>query len=77
MKKKLITTEDLDAKFDRGEDISMYVLEETARDINRNEERLSVTLPAEVVNALDNEAKSLGISRQSMLTRLVIERLGS
>ena len=64
-----ISTEELDRRFDDGEDISDYVDWESARQPNRDREslRVNVDFPMWMVSALDKEAKRLGVSRQALI----------
>ena len=68
-KKKKITTAELDAKFDRGENITEHM------DLSHAVKRVNVDFPAWSIGELDKEADRLGIARQALIKLWVIERL--
>ena len=70
-----ITTQELDEKFDNGEDISAYVDWSKARRPNLEARRVNVDFPAWVVEGLDREARHLGVTRQSVIKMWIAERL--
>lgn len=70
-----ITTEEFDAKFDNGEDISAHVDWSKARRPNQEARRVNVDFPAWVVEGLDREARHLGVTRQSVIKMWIAERL--
>ena len=72
---KKIKTEDLDSKFDRGEDIMEYVDVSSARRINREVKRVNIDFPTWVVHKLDNEAQKLGVTRQSLVKMWIAEKI--
>lgn len=66
---------DLDKKFDRGEDISEHLdLSKAARSA-RAQKRVNVDLPNWMVTSLDEEARRLGVTRQSIIKVWLAERL--
>lgn len=67
--KKKISSEELDARFDRGESIMEYA------DLNSAVFRVNVDFPAWTVTALDEEATRLGISRQALIKVWIAEKL--
>jgi hypothetical protein len=73
--KKIITTEELDAKFDAGEDITRHLEVSKAKRPGLESQRLSVDAPAWMVKRLDREARRLGITRQSLIKVWLAERL--
>ena len=73
--KAKITTEELDAKFDRGKDISEHVDWSKARRPGLENRRVNVDFPAWMVDALDTEARRLGVPRQSVIKVWIAERL--
>jgi hypothetical protein len=73
---KTITTEEFDAKFDNGEDISAYVDWSKARRPNQEPRRVNVDFPAWMERDLDREAGRLGETRQSLIKVWIAEKLG-
>ena len=71
-----ITAQELDEKFDNGEDISAYVDWSKARRPNQELRRVNVDFPAWVVEGLDRQARHLGVTRQSLIKMWIAERLG-
>jgi hypothetical protein len=67
--------DELDEKFDNGEDISAYVDWSQARRPNLEARRVNVDLPAWMVERLDREAGRLGVTRQSVIKMWIAERL--
>ena len=65
--------ETIDRKFDRGESIVQYVKWETARRPGLEQRRVNVDFPVWMINALDIEAKRLGVARQALIKILVAE----
>ena len=74
-RKKTITTEEFDAKFDAGEDVSVHLDASRATRPGHRPLRLSVDAPAWMVERLDHEAGRLGITRQSLIKVWLAERL--
>lgn len=62
-----ITTEELDARFDAGEDVSAFFDWSKAERPGRGQKRVNVDLPAWMVAAMDREATRIGITRQSLI----------
>jgi predicted DNA binding CopG/RHH family protein len=73
---KSITAEELDKKFDAGEDVSEYIDWSSARHINKEAKRVNVDFPAWMVEAMDKESSRIGITRQAFIKVVVAERLG-
>ena len=67
---KTISAEEFDRMADDGEDIGEYLDWTTARHLNVN-----IDFPTWVVNDLDNEARRLGVTRQSLVKLWIAERL--
>lgn len=67
--------EDLDQKFDDGEDITPYLDLTKTRRPNREQRRVNVDFPTWMVEALDREAGRLGVTRQSIIKVWIAERL--
>ncbi len=72
---KIITAQELDEKFDNGEDVSAYFDLSKARRPNIEARRVNVDFPAWVVEGLDREARHLGVTRQSVIKMWIAERL--
>ena len=67
---------ELDKKFDAGEDISGDVDWSRARRPNMEMRRVNVDFPAWVVEGLDRQASRLGVTRQSLIKMWIAEKLG-
>ena len=76
MKKNYIKAEDLDTKFEAGEDITGYLDLKKAQRSGLDQRRVSVDFPAWMIWELDREAKRLGVTRQSIIKFWISERLG-
>lgn len=67
---------EFDAKFDAGGDVSGAIDWAKARRPNLELRRVNVDFPAWVVEALDREARRLGVTRQALVKLWIAERLG-
>ena len=67
--------EDLDRKFDNGEDISKYLDLSRLRRPGQEQKRVNVDFPVWMIRCLDKVAKRLGVPRQSVIKVWVAERL--
>jgi hypothetical protein len=67
--------DELDKKFDDGEDISEYLDSSKARRPLQDQKRVNVDFPLWMIQQLDKEAKRLGVPRQSIIKVWVAERL--
>jgi len=75
MKKKYIIAAEFDAKFDAGEDVSANCdLEKTVRP-GLEQKRVSVDFPEWTVQQLDQVARRLGVTRQSVIKVFISEKL--
>lgn len=74
-KRATISAEDLDKKFDTGEDISEYLDWSKARRPLLDPKRINVDLPQWMLNALDLEARRVGVTRQSIVKMWLSERI--
>lgn len=74
-KKDTITAEELDRKFDAGEDISLYLDWSKARRPLLDQKRINVDLPTWMINALDLESRRVGVTRQSIVKMWLSERI--
>ena len=68
--------EELDQKFDAGEDITQYLDLSRARRPEQEQKRVNVDFPLWMIQNLDKEAKRLGVPRQSIIKLWIAERLG-
>lgn len=75
MKNKTIRASEFDAKFDRGEDVSEFLDFSKAKRPGLQQKRVNVDFPAWMVEALDREARRLGVTRQSIIKIWLAERL--
>lgn len=66
---------ELDKKFDKGENISEHLDLSKAARPGRTQRRVNVDLPTWMVVSLDEEAKRLGVTRQSIIKVWLAERL--
>jgi hypothetical protein len=66
---------DLDKKFDKGENITEHLDLSKAVRPSRAQKRVNVDLPTWMVVSLDEEARRLGVTRQSIIKVWLAERL--
>lgn len=74
-RKDTIKAEELDRKFDAGEDISAYLNWESARRPGLEQRRVNVDLPVWMIGSLDREARRVGVTRQSIVKVWLAERI--
>ena len=72
---KRITAEELDRKFDNGEDISEHIIPGSAKPSGTHIKRVNVDLPVSVIDALDKESRRIGVTRQALIKFWIDERL--
>ena len=78
---KTITAKEFDKKFDNGEDISEYLDFSNAiklKDIKRlktETKKVNVDFPEWIIESLDQEAKKIGVTRQSIIKVWIAQRL--
>ena len=78
---KTITAKEFDEKFDNNEDISEYLDFSTAtrlkdmKKLNTDTRKVNVDFPEWIIESLDNEAKRIGVTRQSIIKVWIAERL--
>ena len=72
---KTITAQELDEKFDNGEDVSAYFDLSKARRPNLEARRVNVDFPEWIIDKLDLQSKLIGVSRQSLIKLWVSERI--
>lgn len=68
--------DELERRFDAGEDVSEFFDWGTAERPNMGTKRVAVELPLSVIESLDRQARTLGVTRQALINRLLAERLG-
>lgn len=66
---------EFDKKFDADEDVSDAIDWSQAHRANDQPKRVNVDFPAWVVEALDKQARHLGVTRQSLIKLWIAERL--
>lgn len=67
--------EDLDKRFEAGDDLVAALDLSKARRPNQEQKRVNVEFPLWMVQSLDKEAKRLGVPRQALIKVWVAERL--
>ena len=78
---KKITAEEFDKKFDDGEDIDEYLDFSTAtklkdmKKLKTQTKKVNVDFPEWVIESLDEEARKIGVTRQSIIKVWIAERL--
>ena len=65
---------DFDSEFDKGLDISKDLDKSTLRRVNEELKRVNIDFPAWVVERLDQEARRIGISRQSLVKMWIAQK---
>lgn len=75
MKKKLISTEELERRFDEGEDILKYMDMSSARRPGLETKRVNVDFANWMVDRLDREARRIGVPRQSIIKVWIADRI--
>ncbi len=75
MKKKYITAEEFDKRFDNGEDVLEYLDMTQAHRPGLELKRINVEFPLWMIKSLDKEAKRLGVSIESIIKVWIAERL--
>ena len=70
-------TATFDAMFDNGEDLSAHIDWTSARRPNLVIKRVNVDFPTWVVEALDEQAGRLGVTRQSLIKIWIADRLAT
>ncbi len=78
---KTITAKEFDKKFNNGEDITEYLDFSNAmrlKDIKKlktETKKVNVDFPEWIIESLDQEAKKIGVTRQSIIKVWIAERL--
>ena len=80
--KKVLTAKEFEEKFDSGEDIIEDLDLSTVRAFSPGEERLNLQIkkvnldiPQWMIDALDRESERIGVTRQSIITLWLADRL--
>ncbi len=68
-------TKEFDKAFDEGKDISRVLELSKARRTAQEQKRVNVDFPVWMIQLLDQEAKRIGVPRQSLIKVWVAERL--
>lgn len=74
-KEHTITAEELDRRFDDGEDITEFLNLDQAFRPNLEQRRVNLDLPNWMIASLDQEAKRVGVTRQSIMKVWMSERI--
>ena len=69
--------EELDRKFDQGEDITRSLDLDRIRKPAQEHKRVNVDFPIWMIQSLDREARRLGVPRQSVIKVWIAEELRS
>ena len=67
--------EEFDSRFDEGEDMTSSLDLSGARRPRQERSRVNVDFPAWMIDSLDQEARRLGVTRQSIIKIWIAERL--
>ncbi len=70
-----ISAEDLDQRFDDGEDVSGYFDWSAPRKPALEAKRVNVDFPAWMVRSLDVQARKRGVTRQALIKMWLADRL--
>ena len=72
---KTITAKEFDEKFDAGEDVIEHCDLKNVRRPGLEQRRVNVDFPAWMIKRLDQAARELGVTRQSVIKFWIAERL--
>jgi macrodomain Ter protein organizer (MatP/YcbG family) len=67
--------DEIDKRFDEGEDITKYLDISKAKRPLQEQKRVNVDFPVWMIRLLDKEAKRLGVPRQAIIKVWIGERL--
>lgn len=70
-----ITTEELDRRFDEGEDVLQYFDLSSAHRPGLEARRVNVDFPDWMVRSLDRQAQKRGVTRQALIKMWLADRL--
>lgn len=74
-KVKMITAEELDKKFDNGEEILQYFDTKNAKMMPPAIQRVNIDVPIPMVIALDKEATRIGVTRTALIKMWLAQNL--
>ena len=66
-----ISNDELEEQFDNGEDILQHKKEGSEKVFNTDTKKVNVDFPKWMIEALDVEAKRLGITRQALIKTMI------
>lgn len=72
---KAISAEELDRRFDDGEDMGDYIDWSSARRPGWETRRVNLDIPQWMIARLDREAKRRGVTRQALIKMWLSDRL--
>ena len=75
IERPMISAEELDRRFDNGEDVLDYFDLSRARRPNLEKQRVNLDLPLWMVRRLDHEAEKRGVTRQALIKMWLADRL--
>jgi hypothetical protein len=75
MKKRSITSAEFDDKFENGEDVTDFLALDKVTRPSLKAKRVSVDFPEWMVQELDQVAKRLGVTRQSVIKVFISDKL--
>jgi len=67
--------EEFDAKFDNGEDITAFLDLSQTRRPGYEQKRINIDFPVWMIEALEHEAKRLGVTSDAIIKLWLAERL--
>ena len=67
--------EEFDVKFDNGEDMTKFLDLSQARRLGYEQKRINIDFPIWMIEALEHEAKRLGVTSDSIIKLWLAERL--
>lgn len=65
----------LDKMFDEGQEITPHLVLSNTRRPGHEQRRVNVDFPSWIIESLDVQASSLGVTRQSVIKMWIAERL--
>ncbi|OQW63796.1 MAG: CopG family transcriptional regulator [Nitrospira sp. ST-bin4] len=65
----------LDKMFDEGKEVTPHLVLSNARRPGHEQRRVNVDFPSWIIESLDVQASSLGVTRQSVIKMWIAERL--